>query len=104
MFPIVKFCKLTSRLRLYTRVNHVKNSPVFSLQGETFKCRYRIHGAIQLSEDEYILDSFGQYMNHSSNPTSAVINRSVIATRDLNPGDELTYDKHKSVVYKEPYF
>lgn len=101
MFPIVKFCNLTSRLRLYTRVNQIKHSPVFSLNGETFKCRYRIQGAIKLSEDEYILDSFGQYMRHSSDPSCVVVDRCVIATRDMSPGDELTYDCNQDV--KESY-
>jgi hypothetical protein len=100
MLPVVKFCKLSSRLRLHTRVNQIKHSPVFSLKGNAKESYEGIVGAIRVSKDEYVLDSFGQYMRHSSDPSCVVVNRCVIATRDLNPGDELTYDCTQDIKHK----
>ena len=100
MLPIVKFCRLTSRLRLHTCVNRFKHSPVFNLQGEMFNFPYQIPGAIKMSEDWYVLDGLGQHMRHSSDPNCVVVDRCVIATRDLNPGDELTYDSNQEITDK----
>jgi uncharacterized protein len=48
----------------------------------------------QVSDDRYMfLDTFSAYINHSCNPTCGVIDRcTLIALRDVNEGEEISYD------------
>lgn len=86
----VRFCQMTKRLALFTQINRIKHSPVFKLDGDS---RSReIRGAIKVAENHYVLNNFGQYMRHSSEPSCVVRRHYVIAARDMDPGDELTYD------------
>lgn len=91
----VHFCNLSNLLRLHTNVRFLKHSSIFKLQGDaknSYKC---IGGAVRVTEDEYVLDSFGEYMRHSDSPSCVVVGRRVIANTDLYPGDELTYDSNQ---------
>jgi len=83
---VVRFGR--NRLRLHTRVNQIKHSPIFKLQG-VYSSRH-VPGAIMVSKDKYVLDSLGEYMCHSLDPSCEVVGKCVFATRDLSPGEELT--------------
>jgi len=91
----VQFCKLSNLLRLHTNVQFLKHSPIFKLQGDAKNSYKGIGGAVRVSEDEYVLDSFGEYMRHSNSPSCIVVGRRVIANTELHPGDELTYDSNQ---------
>lgn len=86
---VVRFGR--NRLRLHTRVNQIKDSPIFKLRGiYSSKC---VPGAIKVAENKYVLDNFGEHMCHSSDPSCEIVNNCVYATRDLSPGEELTISK-----------
>lgn len=97
MLPIARFCNLSNRLKLHTRVNYIKHSPVYNLLGDAKEHYKNISGAIKVSENEYVVDKFGQYMRHSANPNCVVVGRCVIAIDDISPGDELTYDSYQKL-------
>ena len=79
---------------LFTR-NEIKTGAiVYRLCGPVSKTASR--ESIEIGPNQHITDPFGIYMNHSSNPTTYIDGRNVVATRDLYPGDEINFDYNSS--------
>ena len=90
ILPIVKMCRHTNHLRLFTHVNKPRHSTIFRLQGPISTTR--IKDSIQISEKEHIVDKhFGKYMQQSSTPTCKIMGQDVVAACDMQPGDQLSY-------------
>ena len=65
---------------------------IFNLEGGI--TQHPTKYSIEVGDDENITDEFGQYLNHSCEPSTTIerIKREVCATRDIAPGEELTFD------------
>lgn len=87
MLPIVKWCTTKNAMALYTRRNLIKHSTVFNLIGKP---------DVEKSHAEYIGHTFGNFMHTCKNPTCRIHGREVIATVDMAPGDELTFDPEQN--------
>ena len=81
---------------LYTKKAFKKNQTVFELQGDIEKqqSKYSIH----IGKNQHVIDEYGTFMNHSFDPTTRIEGRSVIANKDLVPGDELSFDYNSSEI------
>lgn len=90
LLPIVKMCRHSNTLRLFTRVGKSRHSTVFRLDGLISDTKGP--DAIQIAPSEYITDdAFGKYMAQSTTPTCQIIGRDVVSMCDMQPGDQLTY-------------
>jgi hypothetical protein len=59
--------------------------------------------AYQIGEDEYVFPKdIDKYMNHSCDPNSWGDEYTLVARRDIHPGEEVTYDYSTSAL--SPYF
>jgi hypothetical protein len=87
ILPIVKWCTNKNAMALYTRRNLIKHSTVFSLVGKS---------GVAKSPTEYVEDLLGNFMHTCNKPTCRIHGREVIATVDMAPGDELTYDPEQT--------
>ena len=52
--------------------------------------------SIQIAEDQHVEDEHGIYMNHSFNPTTKIENGRVVAIRNINVNDELTFNYNEN--------
>ena len=86
----IKYCERVNGKALFTKKFIKKNDLVFNLEGEILDKPTKY--TIEISPDKHIYDKFGIFMNHSFNPTTKIVNKSVIALKDLNPGDELNFN------------
>ncbi len=90
ILPIVKLCRFTNELRLFTRVNRTRHSTIFRLNGMI--SNKKTPDSIQIAPTEYITDElFGKYMAYSLTPTCKIIGKDVVSMCDMQPGDQITY-------------
>ncbi len=62
---------------------------VHTLQGEpTTQSRTTIH----VGDGQHVNDSFGIYLNHSFDPNCKIVRRDVVAIRDIQVNEHLTFD------------
>lgn len=54
--------------------------------------------SIYVGDGLHIEDPFGIYINHSSNPTTYVCGKNIIAKLDLQIGDEITFDYNENEI------
>jgi len=73
-----------------------KGMLVFKLRGPIYDMPLR--NTIRVSKHEHIKDVAGQYMNHSFYPNCKIVGKNVIATMNIKPGDELTYNYNESEI------
>lgn len=79
---------------VFTSVFIPKGDVVHVLTGNVYTTRTKF--SIEIGKDQHILDHFGKYMNHSSNPTTYIHNDHVVALRDIMPGEEICFDYNHS--------
>jgi len=72
LLPVIKACKHKKVQRLFSQRNIPKHSPIFKLLTHV--------------DQDYL----GKYMGRSATPNCTVKHSVVMATFDINPGDELT--------------
>ena len=72
LLPIIKICKHKKVQRLFSQRNVPKHSPIFKLLTHV--------------DQDYL----GKYMGRSTTPNCTVHNSIVLATYDIQRGDELT--------------
>lgn len=90
ILPIVKMCRHTNALRVFTTVSKSRHSTIFRLQGCVSS--QRTSDSIQISEHKHIVDKhLGKFMQQSSTPTCKIMGQDVVAACDMQPGDQLTY-------------
>ena len=70
--------------------------------------------SIEIDRNRHIIDFYGQYINHSFDPTCFIEDCHIIALKEINAGDEITFnyemnetnicepfvDKHSGIVVK----
>jgi len=90
IIPVVKLCRHTNTMRLFTQVGKSRNSTVFKLDGRI--SGFRLTNSIRIAPGEYIMDvTLGRFMHQSTSPTCQIIGREVVSVCDMQPGDQLTY-------------
>ena len=77
-------------LGLYSARPYAAGDTVMILQGDTFPAPTR--HTVQIAPGCHILDARAFFMNHSFDPTTVIQERHVRAVRDIEIGDELTFD------------
>ncbi len=81
-----------------------KDDIVYKLTGEilTYPTKYTIH----IGKNRHILDDFGIYMNHSFEPSIKIEEDGiVIATKDIQIGDEICFDyNHSEMKMAVPFY
>lgn len=69
---------------------------VFVLSGEIFDAPTR--ESIHIGNNQHIYDACGIFINHSCRPTVEIRHTNVVALKDLNPGEELTFNYNDSEI------
>ena len=75
---------------LYATQFYAKGDILFVLSGKIFANPTR--ETIYVGNGTHIHDPFGIYINHSFMPSVRIDSRNVRAARDINSGDEITFD------------
>ena len=90
----IEYSERVSGKALFTSVPFLKDEIIYTLTGKisTIRTKY----TIEIGINKHILDNFGMYMNHSSFPTVKIKGNSVIAIRDIMPGEEINFDYNQS--------
>lgn len=70
------------------------NNLVYNLSGPILDRPTRT--SIQISPAKHIEDEWGQYVNHSCNPSVRVDGNKLIAVKRINPGDSITFDYNET--------
>lgn len=52
--------------------------------------------SIQVGPNQHLEDKWGQYINHSCNPTVKVVGTTLISTKKIDNGDSITFDYNES--------
>jgi len=89
MSIIVKLCKKTEFLAMFTSINHYKHDTIFQLK----KIKSITRPSTYVGLNQYSFDNFGLFMRHSTQPTCKIIEFDVVALNNIDPGTELTYDQ-----------
>lgn len=90
VLPIVKLCRHTNTMRLFTKVGKSRHSTVFKLNGRISNTKTT--ESVRIARDKYILDvALGRFMHQSTTPTCKIIGQEVVSVCDMQPGDQLTY-------------
>jgi hypothetical protein len=63
---------------------------ILTLSGKTLSNPTR--GSIQVSDTDHIEDKIGNFINHNCNPTCEIVNHNVVAIKDIDIDDEITFD------------
>ena len=77
-------------LKYFGKITIPANHVVYTLMGPISSSPTRT--SIQIGKNKHVEDVLGQYVNHSCNPTTKVVNSQLIALRDLEYGDSITFD------------
>lgn len=86
----VKFNALINGQGLYATKVYLKGDTVFTLSGVCFYKPSR--ETIHIGNNIHILDDCGQFINHSFEPSTFINGYKVIALRDIEPNDEITFN------------
>lgn len=81
---------------LYATQSYVKGQIVFVLSGKIFSNPTR--ETIYVGNGIHVHDPFGIYINHSFSPSVRIDSYNVIAARDINDGDEITFDYNQNEI------
>jgi hypothetical protein len=74
----------------------LKNNLIFTLEGQILNKPTRT--SIQIDENgmKHINDEYGQYMNHSCDPTCYIKDESVYSSKNIKKGTSLTFNYNVS--------
>lgn len=75
---------------LYSSQSYKKGDTVKTLTGilEIKPSKY----SICIGKDMHVIDDHGKYMNHSFFPNTVIHSNKIIAIKDIDPFDEITYN------------
>ena len=79
---------------LFIKNTYKKNDIIHVLNGELLDSQQNPY----VGKNKHILDKFGIFINHSFNPNTEIQGYNVVAIKDINPGDEITFDYNVSEV------
>jgi hypothetical protein len=81
---------------LYTGKAYTKNEVIFVLDGKVFDKPTR--ESIYVGDGKHIHDKFGQYINHSFNPTVYIDGNKVKALKDIELDVEITFNYNENEI------
>ena len=79
---------------LYAAKDYQAGDLIFELKGEIFDSPTR--ETIQVSPSQHQLDSYGQFTNHSCNPSALVKGNKLYAISTIAKDTEITFDYNQS--------
>jgi len=86
---------LTSTMRgLFATRQHKKGDIIRILKGSISDKPDRL--SIEIMPNVHVLDEYGKCVNHSFEPTTIIKNGSIVAHKDIFPGDEITFNYNSS--------
>lgn len=75
---------------LYSTKNFHKDEVIYTLIGEEFD--HPTRETIYVGDGKHIYDEYGIFMNHSFEPSCFINGYNIVALKEINIGDELTFD------------
>ena len=81
---------------LFALKNFLEGETVFTLDGEVFD--YPTRESIHIGNNKHIHDYHGAYVNHSFDPTTKINGKCVIAVKNINKGDEITFNYNENEI------
>ena len=90
----VKNIKNSTEKGLFATKNYKQGDKVHTLTGEIFDKPTR--ETIRIGNNRHIYDNYGIFINHSFDPNIHIHHDEMFALRDINIGDELTFDYNKN--------
>lgn len=60
--------------------------------------------SIHIGNGMHVIDQYGKYINHSFEPNTRIVSNDVIAIKEINQYDEITFNYNESEInMKEPF-
>jgi hypothetical protein len=81
---------------LFALIHFAKDQVVFVLDGKIYNSPTR--ESIHVGNGVHIHDDYGAYINHSFDPSTRIEGRFVIAIKEINVGDEITFNYNASEI------
>jgi hypothetical protein len=81
-------------LGLFATKKYTKNEVIYVLEG--IVSEHPARETIHIGNNQHILDKYGMYMNHSFEPTTWINGKNVIAVRNIEIGEELTFNYNQT--------
>ena len=75
---------------VFATKSYKKGEVIHELRGKILKSPTRT--SIEIDKDKHVEDRYGRYINHSFEPSASVTGNKLIALRDINEGEEITFD------------
>lgn len=89
-----QYCERVGGKALFTQQPFLEGDLVHILSGKVTDKPTKY--SIEIGRDQHIMDDFGQFMNHSSSPTTKIIGTMVIAVKDIKEYEEINFDYNVS--------
>ena len=79
---------------LYATKVYSRGDIIRILEGniESRPTKYSIH----VGDNQHVTDDYGSYINHSFDPTAYIQGKSVVAKRDIEVNEEITFNYNES--------
>ena len=90
----ISFCERVNGKAVFIKRPFKKDEIIHKLSGQKLYAPTKF--SIEIDNNMHILDKYGCWINHSCNPSTKIENQSVIALRDLEVGEELTFDYNEN--------
>ena len=87
-------CKRVNGKAVFSTFRCKKGEVAFTLEGEVFNTSSR--ESIHIGNNKHIIDKWGIYMNHSFQPNTKIVGKDVVAVKDIEYGDELSFNYNDS--------
>ena len=85
----VRYCLQLNRKSVFTTKKHLKDEIIHKLQGEIID--KHANYAIYIGKGKYVYDKYGIYMNQIDPANVKIIDDLIIAIRDIEEGEEISY-------------
>jgi len=90
----MKVTKTGDYCKLVATTQYQPGDVIRVLVGETSNKPTRT--SIQISPTEHVEDEYGQYTNHSFLPSTRIFNGCIVAIRNIDIGEEITFNYNES--------
>jgi len=81
---------------LFALKNFSKDDVIFILDGIIYD--HPTRESIHVGNNKHIHDEYGAYINHSFDPTTTINGRFVVAIKNINKGDEITFNYNENEI------
>jgi hypothetical protein len=81
---------------LYATKKYIENEIIYTLTGKIYD--YPTRETIHIGNNKHIYDEYGKFINHSFTPTVKINNINIIALRNININDEITFNYNENEI------